>query len=245
MDKMIYLAMSGAKEIMLRQSTNNHNLANLNTTGFKADLDSFKSLPVYGPGHPSRVYVEDTRAGVDLSSGQLLSTGRDLDIAVNGEGYIAIQDRDGSEGYSRAGDLQITSAGLLQNGAGYPIMGNGGPIAIPPFEKIEIGKDGTITIQPLGQSVTNLAVIDRIKLVKPDPAALEKADTGVLHMKDGEAEPDAAVTLATGVLETSNVNSVEALVNMIELSRQFEMQVKMMKTAEDNDTAASKLLQLG
>ena len=245
MDKMIYLAMSGAKEIMLRQSTNNHNLANLNTTGFKADLDSFKSLPVYGPGNPSRVYVEDTRAGVDLSSGQMLSTGRDLDIAINGEGFIAIQDRDGNEGYSRAGDLRINSAGLLENGAGYPIMGNDGPIAIPPFEKLQIGKDGTITIQPLGQAVTNLAVIDRIKLVKPDAAALEKSDTGVLRLREGQAEAEASVTLSTGVLETSNVNSVEALVNMIELSRQFEMQVKMMKTAEDNDTAASKLLQLG
>lgn len=245
MEKMIYLAMSGAKEVMLRQSTNNHNLANLNTTGFKADLDNFKSLPVYGPGNPSRVYVEDTRAGTDHSSGQLISTGRDLDVGINGEGFIAVQDRDGSEGYTRAGDLRINSAGLLENGAGYPIMGDGGPIAIPPFEKIQIGTDGTITIQPLGQAVTNLAIVDRIKLVKPDTAELEKSETGIFHLPEGEAEADAGVTLSTGVLETSNVNSVEALVNMIELSRMFEMQVKLMKTAEDNDTAATKLLQLG
>lgn len=247
MEKMIYLAMSGAKEVMLRQSTNNHNLANLNTTGFKADLDNFKSLPVYGPGNPTRVYVEDTRAGVDLSGGQLMTTGRDLDVAVNGEGFIAIQDRDGSEGYTRAGDLHITSAGLLETGAGHPVMGNDGPIAIPPFEKLEIGKDGTITIQPLGQSAANLAIIDRIKLVKPEPGQLEKSVNGVLHAKQGEAdlEADAGVSLSTGVLESSNVNAVEAMVNMIELSRQFEMQVKMMKAAEDNDTAASKLLQLG
>ena len=246
MDKMIFLAMSGAKEVMLRQGSNNHNLANLNTTGFKADLDNFVSLPVYGPGQPSRVYVQDTRAGVDFSTGMLQTTSRELDVAINGDGFIAIQDRDGAEGYTRAGDLRISSAGLLETGAGYPVMGNDGPIALPPFEKLEIGKDGTITILPTGQGAANLAIIDRIKLVKPDPAELEKSLTGVLRMQQ-DAEPpqaDASVTLASGVLETSNVNAVEALVNMIELSRQFEMQVKMMKTAEDNDAAASKLLQL-
>jgi flagellar basal-body rod protein FlgF len=246
MDHMIYLAMSGAKEIMLRQSSNNHNLANVNTTGFKADLDAFKSLPVYGPGQPGRVYVQDERAGIDLSSGQINSTGRDLDVAINGEGFIAVQDRDGSEGYTRAGDLRVTSTGLLETGAGHPVMGNGGPIAIPPFEKILIGQDGTISIQPLGQSEANLAVVDRIKLVKPDTASLEKAPTGMLHLKEGAtAEADASVTLASGALEGSNVNAVEALVNMIELSRQFELQVKMMKTAEDNDAASARLLQLG
>lgn len=246
MDKMVFLAMSGAKEVMLRQASNNHNLANLNTTGFKADLDAFKSLPVYGPGAASRVYVEDQRAGVDFSSGTLISTGRDLDVAVNGKGYIAIQDHDGSEGYTRAGDLRVNSAGLLETGAGYPVMGNGGPIAIPPFEKLQIGQDGTITIQPLGQTATTLAVVDRIKLVNPTDTDLQKNRNGVLHLKDGEtAEADASISLGTGVLETSNVNSVEALVNMIELSRQFEMQIKMMKTAEDNDAAATKLLQLG
>lgn len=245
MDNMIYLAMSGAKEAMTRQASNNHNLANANTTGFKADLDALKSMPVYGPGHPGRVYVQDVGAGADHSGGNIMHTGNDLDIAVNGEGLIAVQDRDGTEGYTRAGNLTINASGLLENGAGYPIMGNGGPIAIPPYQKLEIGSDGTISILPLGQDATTMAVIDRIKLVNPDTSTLAKSENGIFHTSGEEPEPDASVTVVSGSLEGSNVNPVESLVKMIEISRQFEMQVKMMKSAEDNDKSAAKLLQVG
>ncbi|MDO6460409.1 flagellar basal-body rod protein FlgF [Granulosicoccaceae sp. 1_MG-2023] len=245
MDKMIYLAMSGAKETMLRQASNNHNLANLNTTGFKADLDSLSAAPVYGPGHPGRVYVQDESVGADLAGGEIITTGRALDVAVNGDGFIAVQDRDGSEGYTRAGELRVNAFGLLENGAGYPVMGNGGPIAVPPFESIEIGADGTISIKPAGADAGTLAVVDRIKLVNPDPADISKGETGLFHLADGaEAENDASVQLVSGALEGSNVNAVEAMVKMIELARQYEMQIKTMSTAEENDQAASKLLQL-
>lgn len=244
MDKMIYLAMSGAKEIMHRQTSNNHNLANLNTTGFKADLDSLKSLPVYGPGHPGRVYVQDEGVGADHSGGQIIQTGRELDIAINGDGFIAVQDRDGSEGYTRAGDLRVNSAGIIENGAGYPVMGNGGPIAIPPFEKLEIGSDGTISIRPVGSDANALAVVDRIKLVNPPTENLKKSATGIFHTDGEPAEPDATISIVNGSLENSNVNAVEGMVKMIELSRQYEMQVKMMKAAEDNDKSAAKLLQI-
>ena len=245
MDKMVYLAMNGAREVMLRQATNNNNLANLSTTGFRADLDSFSSLPVYGPGNPSRVYVEDQRSGVDQSSGPVIETGRNLDVAINGDGFIAIQDYDGGEGYTRAGNFRVNTTGLLETGSGYPVMGNSGPIAIPPFEQLQIGKDGTITIQPLGQSSTTLAIVDRLKLVKPAANELIKNSNGILHLKNSEtAETDASVQLLSGSLEGSNVNAVEALVNMIDLSRQFEMQIKMMKTAEENDAAAAQVLRL-
>lgn len=245
MDKMIYLAMSGARETMLRQASNNHNLANLNTTGFKADLDSLTSTPVYGPGHPGRVYVQDEAVGADLASGEIITTGRALDVAVNGEGFIAVQDRDGTEGYTRAGELRVNAFGLLENGAGYPVMGNGGPIAVPPFENIEIGADGTVSIRPIGADPGTLAVVDRIKLVKPDPATISKGETGIFHLNDGgEAEVDATVQVMSGAIEGSNVNAVEAMAKMIELSRQYEMQIKTMKTAEENDQAASKLLQV-
>ncbi len=245
MDHMIYLAMSGAKQTMHRQATNNHNLANVSTTGFRADLDAFRSLPVHGPGHPSRVYVSDERAGVDFSPGQIVHTGRNLDVAISGDGFIAVQAPDGSEAYTRAGDLRITSAGLLETGTGLPVKGNGGPIAISPYERMEIGSDGTITIQPVGQQATALAVLDRIKLVKPKITELEKADDGLLRLQSGDVAPaDAAVTLVTGSIESSNVNSVDALVNMISLSRQYEMQVKMMKTAEENDAASARLMRM-
>jgi flagellar basal-body rod protein FlgF len=246
MDKMIFLAMSGAKEVMLRQASNNHNLANANTTGFKADLDAIKSKPVYGPGFAGRVYVQSESIGADHSGGKIMQTGRELDVSIMGAGFLAVQDRDGSEGYTRAGDMRVNALGILENGAGYPILGNGGPIAIPPYEKMEIGEDGTISIQPLGQDTNTLAVIDRIKLVKPDNLNIEKSRTGIFHTKDGEpAEADATVALSNGTLEGSNVNPVSSMVKMIELARQFEMQVKMMKTAEENDAASAKLLSVG
>ncbi len=245
MDRIIYTAMNGARQVMLKQATNNHNLANLSTTGFRADLDAFKSNPLYGPGHPSRVYVQDNRAGVSFAQGQLISTNNNLDVAIGGNGFIAVQDNDGNESYTRRGDLRISPSGILENGAGYPVMGNGGPIAIPPFEKLDIGKDGTISIKPLGQSSASLATIDRIKLVNPDTQSLEKTRSGLFRTKENEeADADASVKLETGMLETSNVNSIEALVNMIELARQFEMHINVLKQAEEIDAAAATVTRL-
>lgn len=245
MDHMIYTAMSGAKQVMLRQASNNHNLANANTTGFQADLDAFKSLPVYGPGHPSRVFAEDQRVGVDFSKGQIMTTGRELDIAVNGDGFLAVQAPDGSEAYTRTGDLRISAGGVLETSSGHAVMGNGGPIAIPPFEKLEIGADGTISIVPLGQSATSLATLDRIKLVNPEPAALAKGEDGLLRTTDGQpALVDASVSVINGALESSNVNTVDSLVTMIALAREYEMNVKMMKAAEETDSASASLLRM-
>lgn len=244
MDRMIYLAMSGAKQVALAQATNSHNLANASTPGFRADLDALTSLPVHGPTHASRVYASDERAGVDLDPGVVSATGRDLDVAINGAGFIAVQAPDGTEAYTRAGDLRVSAAGLLSTGAGHAVMGNGGPVAIPPFERIQIGADGTISIVPLGQGSASLAVIDRIKLVDPPRAAIDKRPDGLL----GSAEPaaaDAAVRLESGALEGSNVNTVDALVNMIELARLFEMNVKTMQAASENEAATNRLLALG
>ena len=245
MDRLLYVAMSGAKETLLAQAVNTQNLANASTTGFRADLEAMTSLPVYGPGQPSRVYALDQGQGVDLAPGPLVSTGRSLDVAVTGKGLIAVQAPDGNEAYTRAGDLKVDSLGLLTNGAGHPVMGNAGPIAVPPYEKLEIGADGTISLQPLGQGPETLAVVDRIKLVNPDPATLKKGEDGLIRVADGSTAPaDAAVQLATGTVEGSNVNAVEAMVNLMTLARQFEAQVKMMKTAEDADRASAEMLRI-
>ncbi len=152
MDKLLYIAMNGASETMKAQAVNSQNLANASTTGFRADLESYASQPVYGPGHASRVYGIATGKGVDFTPGSAIGTGRDLDISINGKGWIAVQGPDGNEAYTRAGDLQVDSLGLLRTGAGPPVIGSGSPIAIPPFEKIEIGADGTISILPVGQA---------------------------------------------------------------------------------------------
>lgn len=245
MDRSLYIAMNAAQQTMRAQATNANNLANINTTGFRADFEQFRSMPVFGEGLPSRVYSMTERPATDYQVGSIQSTGRELDIALQGEGFIAVAGRDGREGYTRAGDLHITATGQLVTGTGLPVMGEGGPIAIPPAEKVEIGADGTISIRPVGEAENALAILDRIKLVKPELSDVFKDSDGLMRMKDGgEAPLDATVKVSSGMLESSNVNAVGALVNMIELQRQYEMQVKMMKTTSDNSAASARLMQM-
>ncbi len=245
MDRALYVAMNGAKQVQLHQATNTNNLANASTTGFRADFDAINSLPVKGPGYNSRIYSQDERSGIDFSSGTLQQTGRELDIAVNGNGFIEIQAPDGNTAYTRAGDLHTTAAGLLETGAGHPVLGNDGPIALPPFEKLEIAADGTISILPVGQEATTLATIDRIKLVNAKPEDLFKGEDGLLRaVPDASIEADASVTVTSGVLESSNVNTVGELLDMIELTRNFEMHIKVMQSIEENDSATSQLLRI-
>ncbi len=246
MDRMLYVAMSGAKETQLSQANNNSNLANASTPGFLEDLNQFRSMPVFGEGYPTRVYAMDERPQVNFDHGPVDYTARDLDVAIQGDGWFAVQAADGGEAYTRRGDFQLDANGQLTNGAGRPVLGNNGPIAIPPAEKIEIGSDGTISIRPLGQGAAELAVIDRIKLVNPPPAALEKGRDGLMRMRDGSTpEPDGALRVASGYLEGSNVNVVDAMVDMIELARKFEFQVKMMKSAEEMDKQSATLMRQG
>jgi flagellar basal-body rod protein FlgF len=245
MDKSLYIAMSGAKQTLLAQTANANNLAHTQTSGFKADLEQFRSMPVFGEGYPTRVYAMTERPGTDLSSGAVQTTGRELDVAIDGEGWLAVQTADGKEAYTRAGDLRITPEGMLQNGAGLQILGQDGPISLPPAQKLAIGKDGTISIIPLNSDATNLAVLDRIKLVRPAPGDLEKLNDGLMHLKDGKtAEASADVALVQGALEGSNVNAVSAMVEMIELSKNFELQTKVMKEADENARVGAKLMQM-
>jgi len=246
MDTSLYVAMSGAKQILLAQSVNSHNLANVNTTGFKADLSQMRSMPVYGPGHPSNVYAMAERPGIDFDLGTVQQTGRELDVSISGEGWISVEAADGSEAYTRAGDLRVTPDGLLTTGTGLPVRGDAGLLNIPEVEKIDVGGDGTISVIPLGASSTELSAVGRIKLVKPELAELTKGSDGLFRMKSGiEAESSAEVSLVSGAVEGSNVSVVDAMVSMIELARSFEMQVKVMKTASENEAASAKLMSLG
>ena len=246
MDEMIYLAMTGARQTEFAQTINSNNLANVSTTGFKSDLHAFSSIPIDGPGVDTRVNAVVDSYGTDYSQGPIANTGRDLDVAVQGEGFIAVQAPDGSEAYTRAGDLRIEAGGLLTTGAGHLVMGDGGPVAIPPNASLLIGNDGTISIRPLGQGPETLSVVDRIKLVNPDTSRMQKGTDGLLRLPDDEiADADASVSLTSGVLERSNVNVAKTLVNMIELARQYEMQVNVMKSSEENADAAASLMRLG
>ncbi len=245
MDRMLYLSSSSASNVMTAQAVNSHNLANVNTTGFRADLSQFRSMPVYGDSLPSRVYSMEERPGINFDHGTIQHTGRELDIAINGDGWLVVQADDGTEAMTRAGDLRVSNNGLLENGAGRLVIGDGGPIAMPPYQSIEIGKDGTITIRPVGQDEKTLASIGRIKLVNPDQNDLIKGEDGLFRLRDGSQPPaDASVQVTAGSLETSNVNTVQALVKMIELSRKFEMHMKAMAAVQENDEAGARMYQL-
>ena len=247
MDRLLYIAMSGAKQIMQAQAVNSNNLANVSTMGFRADMIAAQERPVEGPGYKTRVYSEAVQSGVDFTQGSIITTGNDLDVAIRGKGWIAVQSKDGTEAYTRAGDLHMNANGQLLTGSGNPVLGNGGPIAIPPFDKLEIGGDGTISILPAGQEGSTLAVLDRIKLVNPEQDQLEKNSEGLLKMKGEAAQAvvaDSSITLVSGALESSNVNSIASMVSMIEYSRQYEMQIKMMKEADDNASSSMTVMRL-
>ena len=243
MDKLLYVAMSGAKETLRAQAANNHNLANASTTGFKADLSAFQSRAVSGPGYASRVYAQDNVVGWDSSVGSQQETGNALDVSVNGTGYLAVQDATGNEAYTRAGDLHVDPSGQLLTATGHPVLGDNGPISVPPYSSITVAKDGSISIVPLGSTAQTNAIVARMKLVNPPANTLQRGADALFHSTSTDpVEADAATTVTPGTLESSNVNIASAMVNMIELARQFDMQVKALHSADENAQSATKLL---
>jgi flagellar basal-body rod protein FlgF len=245
MDRLIYVAMTGAKQILEQQATTTHNLANAATTGFRAQLDTFRAVPVVGSPLPTRAFAVDSTVGSDFSVGPIQQTGRDLDVAVQGQGWIAVERPDGSEAYTRSGSLKINENGVLQTQGGLNVLGDGGPISIPPDVKISIAKDGTVSSVLGGSTPGTTIEVGRLKLVNPEETNLVRGDDGLFSTKDGDpAEADANVTLIGGAVEGSNVNVVDAMVTMISLSRQFEMHMESLKRAESNDTKASEFLAL-
>lgn len=244
MDKAMYVSMTGARHNMQAQAVHANNLANVGTTGFRADLLQAEALITRGQGFESRIYNNLQPNGTDFSQGAMQETGNELDLAINGDGFIAVQTPDGGEAFTRAGDLQISAFGELLTGSGLPVLGNAGPIAIPPNEKVEIGSDGTISVLEQGQGAEAITTFDRIKLVNPAIGDLVKGGDGLLRRRDAALElADGAVRVEPGYIETSNVNVVAALVEMISLTRNFEMNIKMIQTAEQNSQASAQLLQ--
>jgi flagellar basal-body rod protein FlgF len=240
MDRLIYTAMSGAKATMTRQDALANNLANASTTGFRADLSAFRAVPVRGDGAPTRVHSLEATAGFDAAEGPLAQTGRPLDVAVRGPGWIAVQALDGNEAYTRAGALELSAEGTLQTLSGLAVMGDGGPIVVPQGASVTIGSDGTVTAK---QGTTPPTPVGRIRLVNPPAGELSKGPDGLMRTRGGEpAAEDPAVRVVDGALEGSNVNAVESMVGLIAAARQFEMQMKMLQTAEGNEQRAARLL---
>jgi flagellar basal-body rod protein FlgF len=245
MDRLIYTVASGTKHIMEQQATTSNNLANISTTGFRAQLDSFRAVPVQSDGLPTRAFVVDNTVGSDYSAGALQATGRDLDVAVKGKGWIAVQMADGTESYTRNGGFQVSPNGILQTANGLTVAGEGGPITIPPDSRVAIGGDGTVSTLSTTTVPAAPTVLGRLKLVNPNEADLVRGDDGMFRLKDGSsAQADPTVTVASGALEGSNVSAVDSMVNMITLARSFETQMSLLKNAENNAAKATQILAL-
>ena len=238
MDRLIYLSMSGAKASLQRQDVLAHNLANSSTSGFRAEMAAFRAVPVLGDGASTRVFALESTIGYDDKAGPLQTTGRELDVAVEGKSWLAVQGLDGTEAYTRAGALQVNAEGLLVTSGGLPVQGDGGPITIPAGAQVSIAPDGIINTT-VGNARPQQA--GRLKLVTPE-APLTRGTDGLFRAADGDLPADPQARVMSGALEGSNVSPVETMVAMIAAGRQFEQQMKSLQTAEQREQAAAKLL---
>ncbi|MBW8744001.1 MAG: flagellar basal body rod protein FlgF [Sphingomonas sp.] len=245
MDRLIYSSLAAMRGAMARQATIANNLANVNTVGFRGEFTSAEAEWLKGSGLSGRATVSQDVTGANMTAGAVQSTGRDLDVALNGDALLTVQASDGSEAYTRRGDLQLSDSGLLTTGDGLPVQGQSGPITIPPADSVSIGKDGQIWIVPQGGDPKSPQAVDTIKLVSPQGSTIKKGLDGLFHVDGGGALPsDPDATLTAKSIEGSNVNASATLVDMIDASRSWEAQVKMLTTAQDMDKSASALMQI-
>lgn len=246
MDRLIYTSMTGANHILHQQATVAQNLANVSTNGYRTEKNAFRAVPVYGDGSPTRAFVVDSTRAQDFTPGPIQTTGRDLDVAIRGSGWITVELENGQEAYTRNGNLQVGPNGILITQSGLKVKNaDGGPITIPPDTRITIGVDGTVSSVPIFPQPNTVAPVGRIKLVDPPEDQLVKGGDGLFRIKNGTVPlVDARVRLADGVLEDSNVNVVHEMVSMIELARQFDMQMKMLENAQKNAQQASEIMVL-
>jgi flagellar basal-body rod protein FlgF len=239
MDRMIFLSMSGAKATMQRQDALANNLANVSTPGFRAELQAFRAVPVEGSGASTRVYALETTTGYDPSPGAITATGRNLDVAVSGNSWLTVQALDGTEAYTRGGALDVANDGTLTTRSGLPVLGDGGPLQVPPNTAVSVGADGTVSAKGADGKTT---AIGKLKLVTPE-TPLQRGEDGLFRAADGNPlSADGTARVQDGALEGSNVSAVGSMVAMISAARQFEAQMKMIQTADGDEKSASQLL---
>jgi flagellar basal-body rod protein FlgF len=245
MDRLIYTAASGAKHILDKQATTSNNLANVNTTGFRAQLDVFRAVPVKGEGLPTRAFVVNSTPGADFSTGALQVTGRPLDVAVKGDGWLVVEMPDGTEAFTRNGALQMSPNGVMISAGGATLVGESGPISIPPDATLTIGSDGSVSTMSTVDQPPAPILLGRLKLVNPPLGDLVRGDDGLFRLKDGAVAPaDPMVRVTGGALEGSNVSAIDSMVDMISLARSFDTQMSLLKNAENNAAKATQILAL-
>jgi len=238
MDRMIYLSMAGAKAAMHRQEVLSHNLANVSTTGFREEMAAFRAVPVRGDGASTRVYALETTLGYKPDAGALQATNRNLDVAMKGNAWMAVQSLEGTEAYTRAGALEVNAEGLLVTVGGLQVVGDSGPITVPANSAVVIAPDGTVSAAAPGAKPQ---AVGKIKMVTPEKA-LTRGNDGLFRNPSGDLDADPAARLQDGALEGSNVSPVETMVAMITAARQFEQQMKLITTSEKQEQTAAKLL---
>jgi len=246
MDRMIYTAMTGARTLFDRQATVSNNLANASTTGFRAEMVAYRTAPVIpgrpGEGQMTRYMAVDSTTGIDVTAGPIEKTERQLDVALDGAGWLTVQGADGTEGYTRDGRLDVDENGQLVTRDGLAVLGEGGPITIPQDARVVIGRDGTISAVS-GGDVKQIQQLGKLQMVNPEPSNLMKRPDGLIGTRDGQpADPDPAVKVVQGSLEGSNVSPVASLVDMIALARQFEVHMQLIKNADQNAQKSQQLL---
>ncbi|MBX3595318.1 flagellar basal-body rod protein FlgF [Sphingomonas sp.] len=247
MDRLVYTALSGLKGQMDAQATIANNIANASTIGYRADRVNFDRLIVKGDGFDSRQPNAESVVDMDRRAGAIVQTGRGLDVAITGDNWLAVQAADGSEAYTRRGDLRVAPSGVLETGDGFPVMGSGGPITVPPHDKIMIAEDGTVSIVPPGADPSQPPqVIDRLKLTSDKGSDTVKGLDNLLHVRGGGVLPDDLdAKVMSGALEQSNVNLTQALVDMIENQRSYEVQANLLKEAKNMDESSASLMRVG
>jgi flagellar basal-body rod protein FlgF len=246
MDRLVYTALSGLRSNMSAQDITAHNIANASTPGFKRDIGSAERRDLSSPSSfASRIQSAEGVLASEMAAGPISATGRALDVAMRGKAMLAVQDGDGKEAYTRRGDLRVGATGVLETGDGYAVAGTGGPITVPPATRMEIGEDGTVSIQPQGSDAKDLTAIGQIKLVTPEDDKIAKGLDGLMRAKDRKDLPaDADARVDAGSLEGSNVNMMESMVEMIEQARAYEVQVQMISSMKDLDQSSTNLLRI-
>jgi flagellar basal-body rod protein FlgF len=245
MDNLVYVALSGIRQAEQLQTVVSHNLANVSTVGFRSELPVYESADILGDGLASRANAIEVAQDWNDATGSLIQTGEVFDVAIRGSGWFAVQDANGDEAYTRAGSFRLSPTGLLETHTGQLVLGEGGPISVPEFQEVYIGGNGTLSVVPIGQDANTLVEVDRIKLVNPLKPEIYRGGDGLFRPVNGAPlTADPSVQIVSGAIESSNVNVSQALVQMIELARHFETQVKALRMAEQNDAAAASVMQV-
>lgn len=245
MDRLIHTSLSALRGAMARQSATANNLANANTVGFRAEIANARPLWLNGQTFTTRAHSSEEVLAANMQGGTVMETGRDLDIALQGDALLAVQATNGEEAYTRRGDLQLSDTGLLTTGDGRPLEGEQGPLIVPAADSVSIDRDGTVWIVPTGGDPNQPQRLDRLKLVSPAGSTVVKAVDGLFRVEGGGTLPaDPQARLTSKSLEGSNVNATKALVDMIEASRAWETQLKLITTARELDGSGADLMRL-